>query len=739
MADPAFDETGPIDLLLGAGPFAEIIKEGIHKLNGNKLLLQNTELGWILTGRLLEPARQSHSFITLTELDAKMKAFWEMEEDVPGPNSQNQLDAFFDRTTTRDDSGRYVVHLPKRDDVHGVLGASRNVAIARLINLEKSFAKNPHLAQEYTKFLKEYEEMGHMTKVTPFAGPESGAYYLPHHAVIKESSTTTKVRVVFNASAKTHTGLSLNSLLDPGHKQQQDLHQIILRWRKHQYVITADIEKMFRQIVVTPEDRDMQRIVWREKPTDPISEYQLNTVTYGTASATYLAVRTMIQLARDEGHLFPIAREVLLKDFYMDDLLSGGDSVENALQIQTQITDLLATGGMNIRKWTSNCKALTDQIPEDLRESGDWLLNPEATIKTLGVVWNPQRDEFRIRLNMDDFSRHPVTKRILLSYIATIFDPLGFLAPISFTCKTWMQQLWKEETDWDQRVSEEIDQKWTTLRNELPLINEMVIPRWIKFSPGHLVQLHGFCDASEKGYAAVIYSRITDSQGRVTISLLSAKSKVAPLKNRLTLPRMELAGALLLAQLTRDALKTLEIPQPEIFYWCDSQITLAWIAKPASNWTTFVANRVANIQLLSTPDQWRYINTKENPADVASRGCLPSTLQTHNLWWTGPAWLHDSSETWPSNVQCSTDLEHKPVRSMCLLSTVNEPDNDLLARYSSFHKLTRITAWIRRFQNNSSRKAVLHGPLQAFEIRDARNIIIRRLQQHEFSAEFTSL
>lgn len=281
----------------------------------------------------------------MTELDEKMQAFWEMEEEPPQANTRDKIDTFFDKSKTRDAEGRYTVHLPRKDEVYGALGASRNLAIARLINLEKSFAKNPHLAEEYSKFLREYEDLGHMTKVPPFVGPEGGAYYLPHHAVLKECSTTTKVRVVFNASAKTHTGLSLNSLLDPGHKQQQDLHQILLRWRKHRIVVTADMEKMFRQINVTPEDRDLQRIVWRKNPADPISEFQLNTVTYGTAPATYLAVRTLIQLARDDGEPFPVAREVLLRDFYMDDLLSGEDNIEDTLLIQRQITGLLYKGG----------------------------------------------------------------------------------------------------------------------------------------------------------------------------------------------------------------------------------------------------------------------------------------------------------------------------------------------------------------------------------------------------------
>lgn len=272
MADPAFNQPGQIDLLLGADMFAEIIKAGTNKYNNNKLLLQNTELGWILAGRMWKNEQQESverfCFITMSELDEQMRTFWEMDSAPAIADRLIAVDTYFDNTTTRDSQGRYTVRLPRKEDVYGTLGASRGMAVARLINQEKALNKNPHLAKEYRKFLMEYEQMGHMTRLPPFSGLEGGAYYLPHHAVVKESSTTTKERVVFNASAKTHTGLSLNSLLDPGHKQQQDLSQIILKWRKHRIVITGDIEKMFRQILVAPEDRDLQRIVWRNNPTN---------------------------------------------------------------------------------------------------------------------------------------------------------------------------------------------------------------------------------------------------------------------------------------------------------------------------------------------------------------------------------------------------------------------------------------------------------------------------------------
>ena len=230
---------------------------------------------------------------------------------------------------------------------------------------------------------------------------------------------------------------------------------------------------------------------------------------------------------------------------------------------------------------------------------------------------------------MNELYQFKLTKRKLLSNIATIFDPLGFLAPISFLCKTWMQQLWTDNLDWDQQISPEVEKKWTQLSEELPLINDMAVPRWIHYHPECRIEIHGFCDASEKGYAAVIYSCVTNPKGEVNISLLCAKSRVAPLKNKMTLPRMELAGALLLSQLVTDSLKDLMLDDVPCHFWCDSQIALAWIAKQPSTWTTFVANRVAAIQQLTGKHPWRYVNTKENPADIASRGCSVSTLNNH--------------------------------------------------------------------------------------------------------------
>lgn len=192
--------------------------------------------------------------------------------------------------------------------------------------------------------------------------------YLPHHAVIKESSSTTKLRVVFDASRKTTSGISLNQSMLTGPTIQQDIISILIRWRKYQVVFTADVEKMYRQIQVRDSDADYQRIVWRSDPSQPIRDYKLTTVTFGTSGAPYLAIRTLQQLARDGMKQFPNAAAIALRDFYVDDLLSGCDTINEAIQLQDEIKRLMKKGGSDIRKWTSNRVELLEKNSEADRE-----------------------------------------------------------------------------------------------------------------------------------------------------------------------------------------------------------------------------------------------------------------------------------------------------------------------------------------------------------------------------------
>lgn len=276
-------------------------------------------------------------------------------------------------------------------------------------------------------------------------------YYLPHHAVLRPSSSTTKLRVVFDASAKTRNGNSLNDLLLIGPRLQQDLTSIVLLWRLHKIVFTADIAKMYRQILVDKKDQHLQRIIWRDMPNKPIRSCELKTITYGTASAPYLAIQTLKQLALDEKSNFSKASEIVLRDFYVDEPMSGTNSVPEALSIQQEIRQLLQKGGFPIRKWTSNCSEVILNIPEEDREISPLLeINADDTVKALDIHWNPNTDDFRYKVKLQ--SKPTNTKRQMVLEIAKLFDPLGCLAPEVVTSKILYQKLWLIGLEWDDQM-----------------------------------------------------------------------------------------------------------------------------------------------------------------------------------------------------------------------------------------------------------------------------------------------
>ncbi|XP_043258045.1 uncharacterized protein LOC122400588 [Colletes gigas] len=499
LADPAFHIPGEIDALIGNALFYDLLETGQIKLNKSSIILQNTQVGWIVTGEVDSKRRnnshKANRFCHLaTSLDTQINRFWEMEE-IPQQNflsaEERECEAHFVENTTRNEQGRYMVRLPFNDR-RSLLGDSKAMALKRFYNLERKLQIQTELKTQYTEFLKEYSKLGHMTEVKD---DNNLGYYLPHHAVIKESSSTTKVRVVFDASAKTSSGLSLNDTLLIGPTIQNTLFSILIRFRQHTFVLTADIEKMFRQIIVHPDDRDYQKIVWRDSINDAIRTFKLNTVTYGTTPAPFLATRSLKQLALDEAKSYPIASEIFLKDFYIDDLLTGADNFEAALEIKTQCLELAKAGGFHLRQWASNDTRLATEMQVNTQQAS-LCLDPTETRKTLGIYWTTIDDKISYIFKQRAAEQSRITKRVLLSQIAQLFDPLGLLGPVIIKAKIIMQQLWKSAIDWDDLVPQSIKQAWLEIKDELCLLNNFTVPRRIAIHETIDLELHGFSDAS---------------------------------------------------------------------------------------------------------------------------------------------------------------------------------------------------------------------------------------------------
>ncbi|XP_045541461.1 uncharacterized protein LOC123722953 [Papilio machaon] len=399
---------------------------------------------------------------TQVEVDQLLRQFWEINEDSPNvkplSKAERQCEEHFKKTHTRNTDGRYKVRLPFKDEDAPNLGNSRQLALKRLHQMENKFKRIPEFHEEYCKFMRQYESLGHM-EIVPEIEKKNRAYYLPHHAILRASSLTTKLRVVFDGSAKPVDGNSLNDELLIGPPLQQDIRALVTRWRQHKYCLVADIQQMYRQILISKQDTDYQRILWRESSEDPIREYRLLTVTYGSSCAPYLAIRTLHQLAEDERGEFPEA-ELLKTDLYMDDLMTGSSTEEDTQRLQRRLTELFKRGGFLLHKWSSNSETVLSEIPDSKKAlKGSVNIKMDDSVKALGIAWKPQSDILELVVNLPR-DNDVVTKRSVLSAIAKTFDPLGWLAPCVVVLKIFMQKLWLAGLDWDSELPEDLKTEW---------------------------------------------------------------------------------------------------------------------------------------------------------------------------------------------------------------------------------------------------------------------------------------
>ncbi|XP_075150778.1 uncharacterized protein LOC142224886 [Haematobia irritans] len=705
LADKNFYRSAKVDLLLGADVFPSIMLSGCLRGFCGTLMAQETVFGWILTGPI--PVSNSSSFSTFVSyfceisLDKEISKFWEVENVPKKPvlsSSDDLCERLYRETTSRSSEGRYIVYLPFKEGhpQQLCLGRSRQMAMAQFYRNEARLLRNPDLKQRYDENLDEYLSLGHMTPIEFDARAlEGDNYYLPHHAVIKPESTTTKVRVVFNASAPSSNGASLNDVLHVGPVLQNDLTNLILKWRFHRFVFNGDIEKMYRQILVHPSHARFQRILYRKSPQDPVMDYELKTVTFGVNCAPYLAIRTIIQLADDIQDTFPMASRVLRTCMYVDDALVGAHDIQTAIDCRDEIIKALGTAGFVMRKWASNSKSILAGLPaEDLLYSDFLDFDDRSSAKTLGIRWNARLDYFYF--SAAEFPEDCVyTKREVLSQISRLFDPAGWLAPVIIVAKIIMQKIWLDRTEWDEVISSEALRMWKQFQDNYSHINSIRIPRWLHYCPESTIQIHGFADSSERAYAAVLYIRIS-YQDSIFTNLIASKTRVAPLKT-LSIPRLELCGASLLAEMIDSILPQMEIQNYSLFCWTDSTIVLSWLSKPACCWNTFVANRVSKITQVVDPSNWFHVESGQNPADIASRGSLPQDLLGETIWWNGPSWLSEPAGNWPVvkiPPSVGTSLERKALKVFYSYFSNFE---DILDRFSSFDRALRVICYVYRF------------------------------------------
>ncbi|CAG2211230.1 unnamed protein product [Mytilus edulis] len=574
--------------------------------------------------------------------------------------------------------------------------------------------KNQKFKDDYVSFMNNLFSKGFAEKVpiTELNQDDGRVWYLPHHGIYHNKKPN-KIRVVFDCSAS-YMGVSLNALLLQGPDLANNLIGVLLRFRTEKVALQGDIESMFYQVKVPLKDRNLLRFLWwpnGDMNSEP-EVYRMTVHIFGATSSPSVCNFALRQTAQNYGNQFePQVAETILNNIYVDDCLVSTESDEKAISLVDGVRSLCTKGGFNMTKWTSTSSTVVKSIPDKSRTKNTNQLdfeNESSIERALGVSWYIDRDVFGFQINTND---HPHTKRGILSVVSSVYDPLGIASPFVLIGRSILQNLCKQQVDWDEEINETDEKKWISWLNQLNELHNVKIDRCYKppnFENVMSTQIHCFSDASDIGYGMVFYLRLIDKTGRIHCSFVLGKSRVAPLKT-ITVPRMELTAAARAVRLSKVILQELNYNIDKVFFWTDSMTVLRYIFNRNSRYHTFVANRLALIHEATDNAQWNYVNTKQNPADFASRGMTISKFQQNPQWIRGPDYLWLPECEWP---QVCMDLkfpdnDSEVKRKSVVNASIVDDDYDefnsfetLISRCSDFDKLKRIVAWLLKAVNN---------------------------------------
>ena len=638
---------------------------------------------------------------------------------------------------------RYQVGLMWKDP-NVMLPNNKIAALRRFYSLERRFARDLDFASNYSAVIHEYLDLGHARKLraSELNGPIGKTWYLPHHGVVHPAKPG-KPRVVFDCSA-VHDGVSLNGVLQTGPDLLTSLIGCLLRFRQHRIGLSADIAKMYHQVRVQPVDQSVLRFLWREPgSTSPPETYQMLVHVFGAVSSPTTCIYALNRTAQDNQEEFPdLVQKV--REFYVDNYLDSVDDEAAAISTQKRLTELCQRGGFPLVKWLSSSKEVLAATSPEERSHPTLNLDFEdlPTDRTLGLLWDCQTDSFVINVKVLSPTN---TKRGILSQTASVFDPLGFLAPVIVKAKAILQEIWRSGVDWDDEVPAHLVAEWEKWTSSLASLGRLKIPRWFGTSDIlHPPTLHVFADASEIGYGAVAYLVFTRKRGEAKVAFVMSKARVTPLTYQ-SIPRLELQAAVVGLRLAETITGFIHLDPRQTVFWTDSQTVLQWINSKTCRFTTFVANRIGEIHEGSDRQQWRHVPTELNPADDCSRGLDGSDLDLGCRWFQGPPFLRLSEPDWPllaSPGSCD-DVEVISAAVCAFISAPKENEIEILIeRHSTWNRLIRIVAWIRRWlpirkgQPQGGKKSTW---IDAAEFNEARTAILKVAQLTSFHEEISHL
>ncbi|KAK2903743.1 hypothetical protein Q8A73_010400 [Channa argus] len=644
------------------------------------------------------------------------------EDDKIAPSIEDrQFIQLMDREMFMDDTNSWVAPLPFRS-TRPHLPNNKEQALHRLTSLRRTLDKKPEMKEHFVTFMQKIFERGHAELAPPLQDGEE-FWYLPVFGVYHPRKPG-QIRVVFDSSAQ-YQSISLNDVLLKGPDLNNSLLGVLLRFRKEPVAITADIEQMFHSFIVRKDHRNFLRFLWfRDNDTaGDIVEYRMKVHVFGNSPSPAIAMYGLRRAALHGGQEFGSdARHFVDRDFYVDDGLKSQPSVDKAIHLLKATQEMLAISNLRLHKIASNSPLVMQAFPsadyaKDLKDL-DLEKDAPPVQHSLGLSWNLLNDTFIFCV----FDRDkPFTRRGVLATVNSVFDPLGLIAPVTVKGKRLLRELTRTTNDWDTPLPPDKEADWNIWRDSLLDLKDLKIPRaytTVSLTNSVRKEMHVFADASTEAIAAVAYLEVTDDKGMCHVGFIMGKARLAPQSNH-TIPRLELCAAVLAVEVAEQIAQELDSELDSLDFYTDSKVVLGYICNETRRFYVYVSNRVQRIRKFSRPEQWRYVPTSLNPADVATRS-VPAICLTETSWLTGPAFLRDS-------VSYSA-AEEAPFDLVC-------PESDAEVRtYITAHTNTTTTLGSHRFKRFSSwgtlvkATASLIHIVQSFKKKESCNVLSDRVK-----------
>lgn len=709
-----------------------------------------TRLGWTVFGNSDTLNREEHcvnmhSFET-SKLHELVDRYFSLENigiqrptQIVESNEDARARKILKATISQNIDGRYEVGLLWRTN-EITMPNSLPMAKRRLQCFEGRLKKNPQLRAEVNRIIREYHDVGYLERLDEqqTKNVTNRTWYLPIF-VVSNPNKPGKERIVWDAAAKVN-GASLNSNLLTGPDLNASLVSTLFKFREKRYAIGGDIQQMFHQIRVRHDDQDSQRCLWREDETKPICVSKMTVATFGAACSPSIAQYVKNFHASKYAKKYPRAVEAIIERHYVDDYVDSFETWQQGKKIAEQVAQIHMEGGFFIRRFVSNEPRMIVDLPREATNPDKRIEQHDQDTKILGMWWETKRDVLRYRINEDRIGKSFLdgtelpTKRKVLSTVMMTFDPLGLLGFFTLKGKLVVKSIWRTQIDWDDQIQEEQKNLWLDWIEDLKNVSNHELRRcYFSESGATSFELHVFVDAGENAAAAVAYVVGRHSGIRETM-IVSSKTKVAPNKC-ISIPRMELQAAVIGIRLSMHVKEEHSICFEKCVFWTDSRNVLCWIRSP-KQFKVFVAHRISEIRESSKPLDWRYVPTKLNPADHATK--WKSWLEkTPADWFTGPEFIRNEPEEWPAEPENLPTINEDILEVRCNVtiydaSTSACPD---ITRFSSWTRFVRTQAWVLRIIYRDQPILVLNKT----EIDRARTHIIREIQMLEFGQDYQQL